>query len=185
MKSPNLGAIIQKILRDVEVELRDEFDQNFERGGFFLEAWQRRKSPLRGDGALLQSTGALRRSIDSKVVGNTLVFFSTLPYARIHNEGGAIKVTRKMKKYFWHKYYESIGGWGRKKDGSVRNTKSNRKKTVEADFWKAMALMPAGKSIRIPRRRFLGNNAVVEVIVRRVISDCLSDYFDKFEIVES
>ena len=42
--------IIKNILHDIQVELTDEFDQNFERQAFFSEAWQRRKSPIRNEG---------------------------------------------------------------------------------------------------------------------------------------
>ena len=32
--------IIKNILRDIQVEMTDEFDQNFERQAFFSEAWR-------------------------------------------------------------------------------------------------------------------------------------------------
>ena len=38
----NINKIIKNILRDIQVEMTDEFDQNFERQAFFSEAWQRR-----------------------------------------------------------------------------------------------------------------------------------------------
>ncbi len=41
----NYDQIIKNILRDIQVEMTDEFDRNFERQAFFSEAWQRRKSP--------------------------------------------------------------------------------------------------------------------------------------------
>ena len=31
---------------DIRVELDDEFDKNFERQGFFTEAWKRRTGPF-------------------------------------------------------------------------------------------------------------------------------------------
>ena len=42
-----LQQVIRNILKDIKVELGDEFDRNFERQGFFSEKWQRRKSPKR------------------------------------------------------------------------------------------------------------------------------------------
>jgi len=183
MTNLNLEAIIHRILKDVQVELADEFDKNFQRQGFFAEAWARRKSPV-GRGPLLISTGQLRRSIQGRVEGDALTFVSTLPYASIHNEGGEIKVTRRMKKFFWHKYYECVKGWGRKKNGDKSNDKKTRRLTTEAEFWKAMALMKAGKSIRIPRRKFLGTSPEVEKIVRETIEDCLNEYFDNIEITK-
>ena len=39
----NIQKIIKNILRDIAVDMKDEFDQNFERQAFFSEKWQRRK----------------------------------------------------------------------------------------------------------------------------------------------
>ena len=51
----NINKIIKSILRDIQVEMTDEFDQNFERQAFFSEAWQRRKSPARDEGRAILS----------------------------------------------------------------------------------------------------------------------------------
>lgn len=115
--------IIKNILRDIQVELTDEFDQNFERQAFFSEAWQRRKSPIRNEGrAILTDTGQLRRSIKSRTTDNSVIFYTDLPYAEIHNEGGEIIVTQRMKRFFWHKYYEATGAFSRKKSGKTGKT---------------------------------------------------------------
>lgn len=99
----NVQKIIKNILRDIQVELTDEFDQNFERQAFFSEAWQRRKSPTRPGGHILVDTGQLRRSIKSRTTENSIIFYTDLPYAEIHNDGGEIIVTQKMKRFFWAK----------------------------------------------------------------------------------
>ena len=112
---------MRRVLRGVRVELGDEFDRNFERQSYFGEAWARRKSPLRAGGAILVDTSALRKSILSRADDESITFYTDLPYAAIHNEGGEIVVTRRMKGYFWRKYDEARGGFGRKKDGSLRN----------------------------------------------------------------
>lgn len=170
--------IIKRILKDIQVELSDEFDQNFEREAFFSEAWSRRKSPTRPDGHILVDTGNLRRSIQSRTTDNSITFFTTEPYAEIHNDGGEIVVTAKMKKYFWHKYYEATGSFGRKKDGSRRNDKRTVQLSTEAEFWKFMALKKAGTKIRIPRRRFLGTSPEVEKAVRDIIEENLEGYIE-------
>lgn len=150
-----LRKVVRRILGDIRVELGDEFDQNFERQGFFAEKWQRRKSPIRGDGHILVASGDLRKSIRSRSDDHSITFYSDLAYAGIHNEGGEIKVTARMKRFFWHKYYET-------KD----------------EFWKAMALMKVGKTIKIPRRQFLGMAPEVETEVRKIIEDNLTQYFE-------
>lgn len=174
-----LQTVVRLILRDIKTDLGDEFDQNFERQGFFSEKWARRKSPLRPGGSILIDTGKLRQSVKSRSDDTSITFYSDLPYAAIHNEGGEIKVTAKMKRYFWHRYYEAQGGFGRKKNGELRNTKRNRQLGSEAEFWRAMALMKVGKAIKIPRRQFLGMSPEVESDVRRIIEDNLSQYFEE------
>jgi len=169
------GKIIKRILRDIQVELGDEFDRNFERQAFFSEAWARRKSP---SGTLLIDTGNLRRSVRSRTTENSITFFTDLPYASIHNDGGEIVVTAKMKRFFWYKYYEATGSFGRKKNGERRNDKRTQQLSTEADFWRFMALKRAGTTIRIPRRRFLGAGPEVERIVREIIEENLNEYFN-------
>ena len=72
------GKIIKRILRDIQVELGDEFDRNFERQAFFSEAWARRKSPNRPGGTLLIDTGNLQRSVRSRTTENSITFFTDL-----------------------------------------------------------------------------------------------------------
>ena len=180
----NIQKIIKNILRDIQVELTDEFDQNFERQAFFSEPWQRRKSPIRDKGrAILTDTGQLRRSIKSKTTENSVIFYTDLPYAEIHNEGGEIIVTQRMKRFFWHKYYEATGAFSRKKSGKTGKTATAG--NHEADFWKFLALKKAGTTIKIPRRRFLGSSPEVEQTVRKIIEENITDYIEQtidFEI---
>lgn len=173
-----LRTVIGRILKDIRIDISDEFDQNFERQAFFTKAWARRRSPLRPGGHILVDTGALRKSISSRSDESSITFYSVLPYAAIHNEGGEIKVTARMKRYFWAKYNEAQGGFGRKKNGELRNNKKNRQLGTEAEFWKAMALMKEGKVIKITKRQFLGMSPEVEEDVRRIIEDNLTSYFE-------
>ena len=173
-------VIIRRILRDIQVELKDEFDKNFERQAFFSESWQRRSSPTRRGGHILVGTGSLRRSITSRVTDNSIRFFSTLPYAAIHNEGGEITVTEKMKRFFWHKHMNAAGAlvFCRKKNGELRKDKGTRQISTEAEFWKHLALMKVGSTIKIPRRQFLGHSPEVEQSVREIIEENLTEYFN-------
>lgn len=174
----DLAIVFGRILKDIQVDVKDEFDKNFERQGFFSEKWERRKSPLRPGRATLVNTGGLRRSVLSRVFADGVTFYSTHPAADIHNEGGDIKVTARMKGYFWHRYYEAVGGFGRKKNGELRNDKRTRRLSGEAAFWKYMALMRVGSVIRIPKRQFLGAASEVEKAVTDIIEKRLSEYFN-------
>lgn len=111
-------------------------------------------------------TGRLRRSVSSRTTENSITFYTDLSYAAIHNDGGEIRVTKKMKRYFWHKYYEATGSFGRRKNGEKRKDKRTVQLTGEAEFWKFMALKKEGSMIKIPRRRFLGVSPEVEKAVR-------------------
>lgn len=179
----DVRKIIKRILKDIQVEMGDEFDRNFERQAFFSEAWARHKSPTRPGGSILIDTGNLRKSIGSRTTENSIVFYTTLPYAAIHNDGGEIKVTKKMKRYFWHKYYEATGSFGRRKDGAPRKDKRTVQLTTEAEFWKFMALKKEGSTINIPRRQFLGTSPEVEQAVRDIIEENITEYFNvEFDI---
>ena len=173
-----MKQVIRNILKDIRVELSDEFDRNFERQGFFSEAWQRRKSPTRPGGSILIDTGGLRKSIRSKSTDSSITFYSDAPHAEIHNEGGEITVTAKMKRFFWAKYYAATGSFGRKKNGERRNDKHTIQLSAEAEFWKHLALMKVGSTIKIPRRQFLGHSPEVEQSVREIIEENLTEYFN-------
>lgn len=198
MSNQDIDIIIKRILRDIAVELSDEFDKNFERQAFFSEAWQRRVSPTRPGGHILVDSGTLRRSIQSRTTDSSITFFSTLPYAAIHNEGGEIVVTARMKRFFRAKAYEAQGSFERKsridRGNTPRRTLSDRQfwgwmhsmsLTAEAEFWCAMAMKPEGSTIKIPKRQFIGASPEVEKAVREIIEKNLADYFEhdlKFEM---
>lgn len=128
-------------------------------------------------------TGRLRRSVSSRTTENSITFYTDLSYAAIHNDGGEIRVTKKMKRYFWHKYYEATGSFGRRKNGEKRKDKRTVQLTGEAEFWKFMALKKEDSMIKIPRRRFLGVSPEVEKAVREIIEENITEYFNvEFDI---
>ena len=190
MANNDLLVVTKRILSDIRVELGDEFDRNFERQGFFTEAWKRRKSPVRGEGHILVDSGDLRRSIKSRSDASSITFYSTSPYAAIHNEGGEIKVTAKMKRFFRAKFYESMGMTKKQGDGKHRTLTdggfyawtSKMHLNANAEFWRAMALMKVGKMIKIPKRTFLGMAPEVEKEVTAIIEQNLTEYFEHLDL---
>ena len=145
-----MDDLITSILRDIQKELTEEFDSNFQRGGFFGKRWKPRKD---GVATHLNNTGTLRNSIQSVITGNRLKFTSSEPYAAIHNDGGTITVTKRMNSYFWVKFKET---------GQL--------------YWKRLALVKVGSKITIPKRQFLGTSPEVERAIERVIDDNVRDY---------
>lgn len=148
------------ILNDLRVELLDHFDKNFPRGTFFGKRWPRKRD---GSPSHLTGTGTLRRSIRAKVHSNSLTFTSSTPYSVIHNEGGTITVTAKMKKYFWAMF----------------------KKTGKKEY-KYMALMKTGSKITIPQRQYLGAydgiDKTIDRAAKRAIDDELKRMAKKIEV---
>ncbi len=176
---------IRLTLKDISVELGDEFDRNFEREAFFNEKWARRKFNDDESRGLLAGKGTLRQTIRDEAYvtdHDSVIFSSSAPYSAIHNEGGTITVTRKMKKYFWYRYLLIMGSkrsrpdkpkftekLQRKKSGELRDNQRNRELTEEARFCKIMALKKVGSKIIIPKRQFIGMHPEVERIIREIV----------------
>lgn len=170
------------IMKDLSVELADEFDRNFERKAFFDKPWPPRKSGKRGSLLLVKGGGGLRGSILMRQNVNTVIFSSSLPYAAIHNEGGTITVTGRMKKFFWAKYYELSG----KVKVNARDRKISKRSMVyseEAEYYKSLALMRVGSKITIPERRFIGWGKPVDDVVKRVSDRNFKELAKDFKIV--
>lgn len=176
-----MKQLLARCLEDIKVECDEKFDRNFERKAFFSGKWKRRGGAYHEDKPLLMDTGKLRHSISSRIVDNKLIYSSDVEYAGFHNEGATITVTKKMKGYFWRKYYQATGGFSRKKNGEPRKDKKNQALTTEAEFYKAMALMRVGRKIIIPRRRFVGWHPSLESNVRQIIEENLTEYFNSNE----
>ena len=128
---------------------KDHFQTGFRQGGFQdngTQAWQRKKRPDKY-GPLMSSRQNLYGSIYYRPEDYRVTVGTEVPYAAIHNEGGDIVVTARMKRFFWAKFREANGGsWKR----SAKNS--------EADFWKMLALKKVGSTIHIPQRRFIGES---------------------------
>lgn len=125
------------------------FKENFTRQGFaddpFLR-WKTRKVYLKEKStrAILIKTGALRRSIRIIQASTAAVSVgSMLPYAQIHNEGGAIiqKPTFRQRMYFSHLSEQAFAS-GNTATGNMYAAFSTAKKL----------------KIQIPQRKFIGNS---------------------------
>lgn len=175
----DFSQILRDIAHDVKVKAMEEFDKNFERKAFFDKPWAATKLANK-KGSLMLRSGNLRRSLNSKLNGSSIVIWSNLPYADIHNSGGEIKVTYKMQKYFWAQYYKSIGkvkiSAANKKQGEhVKLNASNTKLATEARIWKSLALKPVGSVIRIKKRQFIGNHPVITNAVKSIYDYNMQD----------
>lgn len=190
----NPSDIFKNILSDVRIDATQHFDRNFERKAFFNRKWPDTKHP-NARGSLMMRSGKLRRSIQSKIQGNQIVFTSSLPYAKIHNDGGEVVVTEKMKRFFWAMYYKSAGAVSKsilQKDGSrvlfvSTESKSRMKKqagsnserakrlNAESKYWRSLALMKLGAKIKIEQRQFIGDHPVIRGVITRAVNNNLKE----------
>ncbi len=152
---------------------KDHFQEGFRKGGFQdngTQAWQRKKRPDKY-GPLMSSRQNLYGSIYYHPDDYRVTVGTSVPYAEIHNEGGDIVVTERMKRFFRAKAYEAAGTFGRKKTNGTTPKKqtpiSDRQfyawmhtatLTPEAEFWCALALKKVGSVIHIPQRKFIGES---------------------------
>ena len=174
-----MEKIVKNILKDLKVELTEKFDKNFSQGGFFGNKWKPKKD---GSASHLIKSGTLRRSIQSHIEENAIVFTSSTPYSAIHNEGGEIEVTKKMKKFFWAKAYEAQGKTFTK-SGKRSKSKSAEKWNKQAQIYRGLALKKTGSKIIIPQRQFIGKyngmEKTVQRIAKRAIEEALKEIADK------
>ncbi len=136
----------------------EHFKDNFRKGGFVdrsLEKWQpaKRQGVLGGAagqyGPLLSSKPTLYESITLRPGIARVTITTPVKYAPIHNEGGTVSVTPKMRKFAWYKYYSN--GGGQSKDTAD---------PAEAAAWKRLALTKK-KKLQIPQRKFIGDSEVL------------------------
>ncbi len=138
------------------------FKGSFQRKAFDGAGWKRTD---KGTGSTLVSSGNLMNSIRPSEVRPKRVTISAgnehVGYARLHNEGGEITVTKAMKKFFWAMYYK-YGGRGR-----------------EAERWKSYALKKEGSVIRIPQRQFMGESSEMFDQISKRITTYIEKKLDK------
>lgn len=153
------------------------FKESFVKQGWTdssFQAWAKSKSPLAGKRTLYQN-GTLMQSLKkSSATIDMIVVEADSNYAEIHNDGGLITVTEKMKKFWWAKYIE-VSGIKKSDNGSTdwKNrtafktnkagtqsslSKHNVSLSRKAAFCKSMALMKVGSKIKIPQRQFIGHS---------------------------
>lgn len=155
-----LNAAKQYLKQDVQqvigVEAVKHFKSNFVNEGFDGNKWAARKTKVRINKKTLTGQGSgdhLSDSIDYKVEGNTTIIYTDKVYGQIHNEGGEITVTPKMKKFFWAKSIEA-------------------KEAGDADAQEQYKWMALSKTITIVQREFMGESSQLnEKIINKITRD--------------
>lgn len=154
-----IQIIEKKVLKDVRIKLAEEFDRNFERQAFFTKKWKQ----SRGGGHTLLKTGRLRRSLLSRIEGNNIRFLSDAPYAEIHNKGGKILITPKMRRFFSFKFHST-------QDTFYHNMSRHK-----------------GDKITMPQRQFIGYHRVlnkpVSQSIERILDREVKELFKQNEAI--
>lgn len=196
MPAPDIEKIIrqevQKLIRikdrDLPVKVGravvESVRDNFRHGGFYGRSWpstKRQDIGFHGTtgqyGPLLSRQNHLMSSTDYVPGQGKVTIRNSLEYAEIHNEGGEIPVTPKMKKFFWAKYYET--GLVGQLHSSGKGQRMKQKKDAydaESGFWRGMALKRVGSTIKIPERQFLGPDPEVDRIVNDITNKELQNH---------
>ena len=166
---------------------KDHFQDNFRRGGFVnrgLHPWQKSGRLLAGDteaagnwGTLLSGHNHLFDSIKYVPSDYRVKVSSALVYAPVHNWGGTIPVTDRMRGHAWKMFYLASG---KEKKNAKRQKKRPGKANAatpvnpEADFWKRFALTKKSE-IRMPQRQFLGESEELTGKIRDKVENELNN----------
>lgn len=152
----------QELLKDlpplVAQKALAHFNESFDKQGFTdtsFMPWVKRADDLTfgTNHPLLNRSGALSNClqiIEQNIKRIEIATDSKIPYAAIHNNGGTIrvKVTPKMRRYFWFIYRSLTKGYAHGADPPEHIAK-----------WKWMALTKKEyMTIRIPQRQFIGRS---------------------------
>lgn len=201
MSAPNINREVKKAVealtllqrRTLPVKVGNEainmFKDNFTDGGFFGCEWEqpiRRKLSFNGArgqyGPLLSGSSHLMRSFDKDTnTPGKVIIKNPVEYAAIHNEGGTITVTAKMKRYFMARFIETKGSMGLTKvRRRLSKNQRNQALSREARFYLAMAHKKEGSTIRMPKRQFMGNHPVLAKKINDIIYNELKKFIDTY-----
>lgn len=151
---------IQKALRrsiplKVSVAIEEHTKDNFRQGGFVdggLHPWKTTLRQKYGKGADAKYTPLLSREQNLMNANKhryepfKAVAYNDAPYAAIHNFGGRITVTPRMKRFFWARF-----------------------KDTGTEMYKFLALKKVGDNIIIPRRQFMGESRELTTKVTGIV----------------
>ena len=154
-------SFLNNVMRNLKTELDDEFDRNFERKAFFDRPW----APLSpgynpSEGSMLMRTGALRKSLRSRIDGTRLVYESSLKYSGLQNYGGTIRQdfvpSDKMRRWAWAK---------------ARKRREQGDKQGEGKFRRMALAKRIKRTIAVPARPFIGEHPKVREIAAGVVRE--------------
>ena len=131
------------------ITMTNFFKRNFQAGGFVDVPFQKwKKSNYPGARKTMVKSGNTRREIKKIQVSESRIVVGIANhnhYAKIHNEGGKVPITPKMRRFFWAKYKET-----------------------GKEYWKFLAITKKTE-IDIPKREFIGDSKALEKTIDRML----------------
>lgn len=165
------GARLRLVRASAAIALA-HFKASFTNQGFTdrsLVKWKPRIGGPRNKGrGVLVDKAVLKRGVRIKradVKQAVVGVDDAIKYAEIHNNGGEIQVTPRMRRFFWAMYYKSGGAH------------EDTRKDEVAQFWLRMALRK-DNTITIPKRQFIGDSASLNTRVTTYLEKELNKIFD-------
>lgn len=128
------------------------FKRNFELQGFVdngLQKWKPITNPKDRGRKILSKRGNLKRALKKFRADRNKVIVGVaadVKYAAIQNDGGQIRITPKMRRYFWAMF-----------------------KQTKEEYWRGLALTKK-EFIVIPQRQFIGDSKALVKNVDRMIA---------------
>lgn len=139
-----LQEAFKELAHQAGKEYMEHFQASFDNEGFTddkLVKWAKRKkkdkNKKKRNLLVGKGSGRLRRSFRKKVRGTKVLIYTATPYAEIHNEGGIVKATVKVRAH-------------------TRKSKRGRKKTVTK-----VKGHTRNMNTKIPKRQFMGESRKV------------------------
>ena len=167
MNTQDFEILIKNASKEIESYINFRFPSQagdtalrFIDGNFRAQGWQGSSfmpwKANKRNGRVLVKTGHLRSASYYVTAPGMVTIRNTMPYAKIHNEGGdiTVPVTKQMKKFAWAMFYKESG------KGIKTNKKTGAKfQSVDvgerANKWRALALTKKTfLNIHIEQRQF-------------------------------
>lgn len=142
--------IRQRLPNQIAITAVNFFKRNFKVGGFVDRPFKKWKEVggKNKRGKTLVKSGNLRRAIKKlRVTRNKVVvgINKNIPYAQIHNDGGKIPITPKMRRWAWYMF-----------------------KKTNNELYKGIALT-SKTHLDIPERKFIGDSIALDITLQRMI----------------
>jgi phage gpG-like protein len=170
-------TVASQFTADIAIVAHNFFLMGFVKGGQFINGgfapWPQRKFNIDRSTKtrkVLTKEGHLSDSIKQVHNANEVRIYTNHPYAAIHNNGGTIKVTPAMRRYFWAMYYASLSN----KTFSIKkrrenNNAHNRRSNEIAEIWKSLALTKK-TDFTFPKRTFLYNSSNLNTEIEKLLN---------------